>query len=478
MTYKKRLIYQGDNRWLLPSVDKQGNKIAEIPMLFYGNDTVINSIDEGVFQQAINVANLPLIRHYSNTEDSHIGADCAIGATIVCDAESGHIAPTLVGYDIGCGMRVILTNLTMGDVREKTIRRRLIEAIERRVPTGVGISGTHPLKQQQFEDVLVRGNKTLRELGYVDEYDYGCLEEQGLPGALEAISKKALQRGYKTLCSLGGGNHFIEIQVVEEVGDGELAKKWGLYVGQVVVMVHTGSRGLGHQIATDYLRELRQLNKARNLKPVVPYMEISSKIGKRYLAAQAGAINFAVANKILITAGIYKAFSVVFGKTKEQLGMKVLYDILHNIARFEPSDDGRVLVIRKGATRALPPLHPLNPPRFMKTGHPAIIPGSMGTYSYLLRGLPGGKDNYYTVPHGAGRVLSRREARRVLSADEFARVMEERDILVNSRNFKKLIDEAPAAYKDIDEIVVSIEGSKRAEVVAKLRPVANIKGND
>jgi tRNA-splicing ligase RtcB len=241
-------------------------------------------------------------------------------------------------------------------------------------------------------------------------------------------------------------------------------------------MIHTGSRGFGFQVNKDFSEELKAHYEMWDMDPLVPFMPIRSDIGQRYFRAQSCAVNFAVASKTLITNAIYEAFAEVFGDTRENLGMRVLYDLMHNVARFEHDGHQSNLVIRKGATRALPAGHHMNPLVYRETGHPVLIPGSMGTYSYILVGQEGGKGNYYTVPHGAGRVMSRGQARKTLDPKAFEERMNTSDILVNTRQFKNVIDEAPMAYKDIDEIIASVEGSGRASVVARLRPVAVIKG--
>jgi tRNA-splicing ligase RtcB len=354
-----------------------------------------------------------------------------------------------------------------------------MQAIEERVPTGVGKKSRHQeLRKASLADVAARGAALMVKLGFGQPEDLEVIEENGAyPGAdLAKVSREAVRRADQ-LSTIGGGNHFIEMGYVAKVYDAKTADVFGLREDTLTVFIHTGSRGFGHQICTDYSKSM--LAAAGKYKIFLPNKglacaPISSKEGQDYLGAMAAAVNFAFANRQVITHDVRDAFGHVFRMDPAQLGLQVVYDVAHNIAKKETHYGQRVLVHRKGATRALPPGHPDNPAKYRHLGHPALVPGSMGTASYVLVGTPLAQETFFSVNHGAGRVMSRSAARRQISSEEFQRSMG--DILYNSRDPKKLLDEAPGAYKDIHSVVDTLAQIGITRKVAKLVPLGVIKG--
>lgn len=354
-----------------------------------------------------------------------------------------------------------------------------MRAIERRVPPGVGRKSTHDeLRRVSFAEIVQKGARKLISMGYGWMEDAESIEEYGcLAGAdLDKVSQTAISRSHQ-LATIGGGNHFVELQEIVEVYDQQLAKAWGLEQGNLAVMLHSGSRGFGHQICTDYSKIMAQAAAKYDIELPsrgLAAAPIHSKEGQDYLAAMACAVNFAFCNRQLMAHDVRLAFGEVFKEDPRALGLWLVYDVAHNIAKFEEHFGRKVLVHRKGATRALPPGHPYNPKRYMATGHPVIIPGSMGTSSYVLVGAEATQETFYSVNHGAGRVLSRTAAKKVISKDEFQRSMG--DILYNAGDFREILEEAPQAYKNIDDVVESLAEIGLTKKVVRLRPLAVIKG--
>ncbi|MGQ9557740.1 MAG: RtcB family protein [Desulfurispora sp.] len=412
--------------------------------------------------------------------DIHEGFGLPIGGVMATAAE-GVISAGAVGMDINCGVRLLSTRIPAADL-DKPVLRRLIQRIEEYVPTGTGKKSRHRgITEKIFQEVVYSGAPGIVRHGYGRTTDLERMEEGGyLPGAdLSSVSPRAVQRGAVQLGTLGGGNHFIELQIVTEIYDPSTAAAFHLQKGMLAVMIHTGSRGFGHQICTDYSRDLLPVGAQYGIK--LPSKGLAcapagSPEGKRYYAAMACAVNFAFANRQVITHDVRTAFRDVLAEEAEKMGLDLVYDMAHNIAKWENHAGRPVLVHRKGATRALPPGHPQNPPAYRKTGHPVLLPGSMGTASYVLVGTEKAAETFYSVSHGAGRVLSRTAAGQQISARRFAESMG--DVLVNSRNYRELVDEAPDAYKDIDQVVETLVAGGLARAVAHLRPLAVIKGKD
>jgi len=410
--------------------------------------------------------------------DIHSGFGLPIGGVMSMDASEGLISAGAVGMDINCGVSLLRTNLP-ADHTDKTMLRKLIDEINQRVPSGIGQNSKHAqLVRNHFSSFLHDGVPFLIKLGYGREDDLQCIEDGGsMPGAdINAVSKKAIDRGLQ-LSTIGGGNHFIELGMIDKVYDQNSAALYGLTEGSLTVLIHTGSRGFGHQICTDFSSEMKKT--AKKYKLNIPSaglaaVPINSPEGQKYLSAMICASNFAYCNRQWITDDVRKAFSAVLGGSDLDYNLDIVYDVAHNTARFEQIGNRKMLVHRKGAVRALPPGHPDNPERYRSTGHPIIIPGSMGSASYVIRAMPGVESIYNSVNHGAGRVLSRTAARREISVEQLKERLS--GVIVSGHNYKAYLDEAPQAYKDIDLVVDTLAEIGFVQKVARLLPMAVIKG--
>ncbi|TYO96233.1 RtcB family protein [Desulfallas thermosapovorans] len=432
-------------------------------------------------EQLCAAASLPgVVGHVCGMPDIHEGFGLPIGG-VMATAEGGVISAGAVGMDINCGVRLLNTNIQAKEVPIPVLRK-LLQKIEEYVPTGIGKKSKHrDMDGKIFESVIYQGAGSLIERGCGWSDDLKNTEEKGfLSGAsLEAVSRKACERGKEQLGTLGGGNHFIEVQIVEEVYSRVEGDLFGLLPGMLAVMIHTGSRGFGHQICTDYSRSLLGAAKRHGIdlpNRGLACAPVDSKEGRDYYAAMACAVNYAFANRQMITHDVRRAFGDVFGCPPETLGLKLVYDVAHNIAKWEKHNGKKILVHRKGATRALPPGHPQNPPSYIETGHPVLVPGSMGTASYVLTGTEKATESFYSANHGAGRKMSRKSAIKEISRDQFESSM--MGVLYNSRNYKELLDEAPVAYKDIDQVVETLVAIGMVRKIARLRPLGVIKGKD
>ncbi len=383
-----------------------------------------------------------------------------------------------------CGVRLVRTNLTEREVRPHI--KELVDTLFKNVPSGLGSKGRVRLHWTQLDDVLADGAKWAVDSGYGWKEDLEHLEEGGrMEGANPgAVSQKAKQRGAPQLGSLGSGNHFLEVQVIDKIFDEEIAKVYGLFKGQAVVMIHTGSRGLGHQVASDYLRVMEKAN--RKYRVPWPDRELvsvpfQSEEGQRYFSAMKAAANFAWANRQMITHWVRESFEEVFKREAEDMGMSVIYDVAHNIGKFEEHElNGRkveVVVHRKGATRAFPPGRPDVPRPYRGVGQPVIIPGSMGTASYVLAGTEGSmKETFGSTCHGAGRTMSRRAATRQYRGDRLRNELMRRGIYVRAASLRVVAEEAPGAYKDVDNVVRVVHRAGIAKLVARMRPMGVAKG--
>ncbi|MEQ2129871.1 RtcB family protein [Caldanaerobacter subterraneus KAk] len=470
------LVKDGVNKWRIPKFGKM-----RVDAVVYVNDSLKDLLrDDQSLRQLVNAASLPgVVEPVIGMPDIHEGFGLPIGGVMAIE-EKGVISAGAVGYDINCGVRLIRSDLE-ADYFTKDILYKLIERIEHYVPTGIGKKGRHKgITRVIFDDVVHNGVEAVIKAGFGKKSDLEYIEEGGkLEGAdISAVSEEAQERGEEQLGTLGGGNHFIEIQKVEEILEENLAEKFGLFKGQLAVMIHTGSRGFGHQIATDYTKILWEAAKRYGVE--VPEKglaaaPIKSKEGQNYYKAMAAAVNFAFSNRQIIMFDVIRAFEDVLKKSEEEMGFKLVYDVAHNIAKWEVHGGKRVLVHRKGATRALPAGHPQNPPSYRDTGHPALIPGSMGTGSYVVVGTEKAAETFYSVNHGAGRRLSRNQAKKI-SKEEFERSMG--DVVYNVRSYKDIVDESPLAYKDVEAVVSVLEERGITIPVAKLIPLAVVKGAD
>ena len=464
----------GKNRYLIP---RQGP--MRVDAVVYLNEELYRSFSEPTaLQQLVDAACLPGVVHrVVGMPDIHQGFGLPIGGIVATDARSGVVSAGAVGYDINCGVRLIRTEIGRQDLRPERLRE-LMRAVEARIPAGVGKRSRHRELVARIPEILVGGSARLVELGYGIPEDVEATEEYGrVPGADPSrVSREALERADQ-LATVGGGNHFIEIGYVERIFDAETARAFGLREGAVTVLVHSGSRGFGHQVCSDYASAMAEAARRYGIElpsKGLAAAPIDSPVGRDYLAAMCCAINFAFANRQLMTYDIRQAFEEVLGRPWQQLGMQVVYDVAHNIAKFEEHFGRRVLVHRKGATRALPAGHPTNPQRYRHVGHPVLIPGSMGTASYVAVGQPGIEETFTSANHGAGRVLSRSEARRRISREEFEASLS--GVLYNVDDFRAIVDEAPGAYKDIDAVVETLAEIGLTRKVARLKPLAVIKG--
>ncbi len=485
MALPKALRRISQTAWEIPTSYKAG---MLVPARIYATEKLLTAMDEGVFDQVTNVACLPGILHRAYCmPDGHWGYGFPIGGVAAMDPDSGVISPGGIGFDINCGMRLVLTNLTYEEVKPRL--RELVDALFRRIPAGVACKGFVRPTRSEFREVLERGARWSVEKGFGWPEDLELTEEGGcFPGAdASKVSEKAIDRGINQIGTLGSGNHYCEIQVLrpENILDKAAARAFGLTIpGQVVIMFHCGSRGFGHQVATDYLRVfLSAMEKKYNIRVLdreLACAPFRSPEGQDYFSAMKCAVNMAFANRQVILHRLREVFSEVFGRPAEDLGMRMVYDVTHNTAKLERHEvDGRlreVLVHRKGATRAFAPGMPGLPARYAGLGQPVIIGGSMETGSYLLVGVETGKEAFFTTAHGSGRTMSRRRAKKTFRGDKLRREMEHRGIYVRSVSSGGLAEEAGAAYKDIDAVVEATELAGLSRRVARLLPIGNIKG--
>jgi tRNA-splicing ligase RtcB len=419
--------------------------------------------------------------------DAHWGYGFPIGGVAAMDPDTGVISPGGIGFDINCGMRLVRTDLTWAEVQPRL--RELLDALAARVPAGVGRRGFVRIDRDEFRDVLKHGARWAVRNGYGWEEDLRRTEAGGcFAGARpECASDRAIERGYRQLGTLGSGNHYLEIQVLHADGifDEDLARAFGLDLPeQVVIMFHCGSRGFGHQVASDYLHAFLRAMPTEFGLPIIDRelacAPFASQEGRDYLAAMHCAANMSFANRQVILHRIREVFSEIFRSGPERLGIRNVYDVAHNTAKLEQHEVGdstrTLLVHRKGATRAFPPGHPELPEEYRETGQPVIIGGSMETGSYVLAGVPGGRASFYSTAHGSGRTMSRTRARKLVRGRELRERMEARGILVHSTSYRGLAEEAGFAYKSVDEVAEATELAGLSRRVAHLVPVANVKG--
>jgi tRNA-splicing ligase RtcB len=474
-----------DTLWELPTSYKEG---MQVPARIYGTEELIDGMDQGVYDQAANVAALPGILGYSFCmPDGHWGYGFPIGGTAAFDPEVGIISPGGIGFDINCGMRLIRTNLTLDEVGPEL--ERLVDRLFKRIPAGVGGSGMINLSKEEFRELIARGMEWSLDRGFATAEDLELTEEGGrMKGADPAkVSEKAISRGYKQVGTLGSGNHYLEIQVAREadVEDPELAGRLGIDTpDQVLLMLHTGSRGFGHQVATDYLKRfLTVMNDTYGLgirDRELACAPFRSPEGQDYFAAMQCGVNMAFCNRQMILHGIREVFSDVFGASPEDLGIRQVYDVTHNTAKLErhtfEGEERELLVHRKGATRAFAPGMGDIPERYKDIGQPVIIGGSMETGSYLLLGRAEGAATFYTTAHGSGRVMGRRQAKRQFRGDQLKEDLRRRGIYIRAVSNSGLAEEAGGAYKSIDAVVNAADAAGLSRKVVRLTPVGNIKG--
>ncbi len=435
--------------------------------------------------QARNAATLPSIAgNVLVMPDGHEGYGFPVGGVVAFDAESGIVSPGINGFDINCGMRLIKTNLTEKELRPKL--GTLMDKLFANVPSGVGSKFKAGFSASDLQKIAEEGVDYAIKKGFGWHGDAQRIEENGhIEGAdFSKVSDLAKKRGKEGLGTLGAGNHFLEVQRVDKIFQSEIAKSYGLYEGQIVVMVHTGSRGFGHQICSDYLRILAEYQSRNNIKLVDPelsYAAIGSKEADDYLGAMRCAINFAFSNRQVITDSIRKSFEQTFAKSSDALGMDILYDLAHNIIKFEEHEVGgkrmKLCVHRKGATRAFAKGRKEVPKIYRDVGQPVIIPGSMGTASYILAGAQGAMENTFgSACHGSGRVMSRHQAIREIPASKTFGDMDKKKIEVRVKTRKLISEEAEWAYKNVDEVVRVVDSANIAKIVSRNVPLGVAKG--
>ena len=469
------------NRVMIP---KEGQMNTNV--VVYANEALLGKIkNDRTLQQAANAATLPsILGNVMVMPDGHEGYGFPIGGVMASDAESGIISPGSIGFDINCGVRVIKTNMKEKDVKPKI--NALSDALFKNVPSGVGSKMNIGLTNSDLEKISHEGVGYIVKKGYGFGDDTGHIEENGMinGAGFSSVSQLAKSRGLPELGTLGAGNHFLEVQKVEKIFDERTAKAYGLEEGQIVVMVHTGSRGFGHQICSDYLRSLADYQREHNITLVdreLIYAHIGSKEAMDYELAMRSAINYAFTNRQIITNSIRKSFEETFGKSADALGMDILYDLSHNIAKYEEHviDGKRIkaLVHRKGATRAFAKGSDEIPKSYRNVGQPVLIPGSMGTASYILCGAEGAmNETFGSACHGAGRVMSRHQAIREIPASRTFESLKKKGIEIRIRSRKLVSEEAEWTYKDIDEVVKVVQNAGMATIVSRNVPIAVIKG--
>lgn len=454
----------------------------KVPGRFYLSDRLAATIEEGAIQQLANVATMPgIVKYALAMPDIHWGYGFPIGGVAAFSLDTGVISPGGVGFDINCGVRLVATPL---DEKDFDHRRELIERLFHAVPTGVGARSSLKLSGRELEDILVDGASWAVEHGYGTEEDLVRCEQEGRMSEADAahVSEKALQRGVPQCGTLGSGNHFLEIQVVREIVDAEAAATFGIAEGQICMMIHCGSRGLGHQICTDHLKTLEAATKKYAIE--LPDRQLAcaplhSEEGQAYFSAMAAAANYAWANRQMIMHNARNVIASLYGV--EYGEMRLIYDVAHNVAKFEEHlVDGKrmdLCVHRKGATRAFGPERPEVPPEFRSAGQPVIIPGSMGTSSYLLKGTHTAMEKSFgSTCHGAGRVLSRTAAKKRFKGAALKKELSEKDIVIRAVSNAVIAEEAPGAYKPSDEVVRVVDAAGLSRIVARLEPLGVIKG--
>ncbi|KXB00212.1 tRNA-splicing ligase [candidate division MSBL1 archaeon SCGC-AAA261G05] len=484
MAWKGKIKKIDELHWEIPKDQKKGMRV---PVRIFADVDLLKELKGDLtLEQATNVAFLQGIYKCSITlPDGHQGYGFPIGGVAATDAEEGVISPGGVGYDINCGVRLLRTNLEKSDVKPKL--KNLVETLFRNVPSGVGSKSKVKLSKSQLSELLEQGAKWCVENGYGWEEDTDRLEANGCLRGADAskVSSKAMSRGMPQVGSLGSGNHFLEVQYVDEIFDPEVAKAFGItHENQVTTMIHTGSRGFGHQVCSDNLRRMEKAAKKYNIE--LPDRELvnvplDSPEGQDYFSAMACAANFAWSNRQMITHWTRETFQDLFGQDAEELGMHIIYDVAHNIAKFEEHQiDGgkkKVCVHRKGATRAFPPGRPEVPQRYRDVGQPVLIPGDMGTASYVLVGTEQGmRETFGSTAHGSGRRMSRTAAKKKFWGGDVQKELAGEGIYVKATHGSVIAEEAPGAYKSVDAVAKVSHDAGIAQLVARLVPMGVAKG--
>ena len=473
----------GENQY---QIDADSNSGMKVPVRIYADEPLLQKmLSDRTIMQAKNVSSIPGIVGQSIVlPDGHEGYGFPVGGVAAMDAEEGMISPGGVGYDINCGVRLLRSNLTEKNVRSKL--KELVTDLFSSIPSGVGSKGSVRLSPSQLDEVLVKGVNWAIDNGYGSSDDADVCEENGQIQNADPnkVSDKARKRGAPQLGSLGSGNHFLEVQKVAEVHDEEAANRMGLKEGTITVLIHCGSRGFGHQVCSDYLRVAEQAMSKYDIN--LPDRELAcvpnnSEEGESYRAAMFSALNFAWSNRQMLTHWTRKSIERVFNQSESDLDMKLVYDVAHNIAKVEKHKvDGKerkVVVHRKGATRAFPANRDEIPSKYRDLGQPVLVPGSMGTASWVLLGQPNSMDlSFGSTAHGAGRTMSRTKARRNFSEEDVKKSLNDKGIFIKALTRDGVVEETPQAYKDVDAVVNVSHNLGIATKVAKLVPIGVIKG--
>ena len=463
-------------------VPKQGD--MKVPLRVFASKKIMDTLqNDRALEQGMNVACLPGLHKYSiMMADAHQGYGFPIGGVAAIDYESGCISPGGIGFDINCGVRLLVTPYKVSDVKDKM--PELLEKIYEKVPVGVGGESSHDLTFEDIDEILLNGVSWALEKGYAFKEDVENCEESGkmITSKPELVSQRAKARGRKQLGTLGAGNHFIEVQVVKKIFDKKVAKEFMLSEDQVVVMIHCGSRGLGHQVCSDYIRAMEEDNP--DLMQKLPekdliYAKSGTKLFNDYFGAMSASANFAWTNRQMISFGVREAFKEIFNTDPSEI--KLMYDVSHNIAKLEKhfidGEEKELLVHRKGATRAFAKGREELNEKYKEIGQPVIIPGSMGTSSYVLVGTEEAmQKSFGSTAHGAGRVMSRHKAKEKYTPEGVTKELSDQGILLKSRSQKGITEEAPGVYKDVDEVVGVSNNTGIGKVVASLKPLGVIKG--
>jgi tRNA-splicing ligase RtcB len=464
--------------WEIPASARSDMRV---PARLFASEEIVEAIGaDQSLEQLQNVATLPgIVEAALAMPDIHQGYGFPVGGLAATRTVDGVVSPGGVGYDINCGVRLLVAPFDADELGDR--KEALVHEISRRAPAGAGREAALRLKGARLDRVLSDGPRALLERGIGTEEDVVHTESEGrLQGAdPDAVSPRARERGGGQLGTVGSGNHFIELQRVERLFDRDAARAFGLAEGRVTILIHSGSRGLGHQVCTDYVRRMDAALARRDFElpdRQLACAPLASPEGREYLGAMAAAANFAWANRQAIAHAVREAIDHVLGRAEAE-GTRQVYDVAHNVAKLERHSDGELCVHRKGATRSFPPGHPEIPEAYRAAGQPVFIPGSMGTSSFVLAGRQGSIERSFgTTCHGAGRLLSRTAARKRTSGAELRRELEGRGITVRCPSNRGLSEEAPFAYKDVEAVVEVVERAGLAARVAQLRPIGVVKG--
>jgi tRNA-splicing ligase RtcB len=473
----------GENQY---QIDADSNLGMKVPVRIYANEALMQKmLSDRTIMQARNVASIPgIVGHSVVLPDGHEGYGFPVGGVAAMDAEDGMISPGGVGYDINCGVRLLRSNLTEDVVRSKL--KELVTDLFSSIPSGVGSKGAVKLTHSELDEVLVKGVNWAIDHGYGSSDDADVCEENGQIQNADPnkVSDKARKRGAPQLGSLGSGNHFLEVQKVAEIHDEEAAKRMGIEEGTITILIHCGSRGFGHQVCSDYLRVSEQAMEKYNIS--LPDRELAcvpnnSEEGESYRKAMFSALNYAWSNRQMLTHWTRNSFQRVFNQSESDLDMKLVYDVAHNIAKVEKhrvgGEERKLVVHRKGATRAFPANRDEIPSKYRDLGQPVLVPGSMGTSSWVLLGQPNSMDlSFGSTAHGAGRTMSRSKARRNYTEDDVKKSLNDKGIFIKALTRDGVVEETPQAYKDVDSVVNVSHDLGIATKVAKLVPIGVIKG--